>query len=144
MRFGKKSQSEIVEILQVTRLPDRAFAEVKTAEGEVQWEEISPKEARREKKRLRQYRVIKKRPRKDLAPAIKPVVKIGANGVISFGSNLTYKGIGSNGRPQYWHIPTATILVEEVGYAARQMANTLLMLKVKRGLVGARKVRSRP
>ncbi len=143
MKFRKENQLEAVEILQVSRLPDQAFAEVRTAEGKVQWEEISLKEAGREKRRLRHYRIIKKRLRKDIAPAIRPVVRLGTNGVIGFGSNLTYKGIGSDGRPEYWHIPTATILVEEVGYATRQMADTLLMLKARRGLIGGRKARSR-
>ncbi|MCD5402082.1 hypothetical protein LR013_05830 [candidate division NPL-UPA2 bacterium] len=135
LRMGKENQLEVVEILRISELPGRAFAEVKTAEGKVQWEEISLGEARREKRRLKRYRVIKKRPRRDIAPTVRPVVRIGTNGVIGFGSNLVYKGIGLDGRPEYWHIPTATILVEDVGYAARQMAATLLMLKARRGLI---------
>lgn len=142
MRSRKEDQLEVVEVLRVSELPGQAFAEVKTPKGKVQWEEISLKEAHQEKMRLRQYRVVKKRVRKNIAPAIRPVARIETNGVVGFGSNLTYKGIGSDGRPEYWHIPTATILVEEVGYAARQMADTLLILKARRGSIGGRKARS--
>jgi len=134
LRIGKKNQLEVVEVLRISELPARAFAEVKTAEGKTQWEEISLKEARKEKRRLKKFRVIKKRLKRDIAPAVSPVVRIGTDGVIGFGSNLMYKGIGSDGCPEYWHIPTATVLVEEAGYASRQMAATLLMLKARRGL----------
>ncbi len=128
-----------MEILRIRELPGQAFAEVKTAEGKVQWEAISLEAARREKRRLKRYRVIKKRPRINIAPAVSPVVRIETNGVIGFGSNLVYKGIGSDGRPEYWHIPTAAILVEEADYAACQMAATLLMLKARRSLIGCHK-----
>ncbi len=129
LRVGKENPLEVVEVLRISKLPGRAFAELKTAEGKVQWEEISLEEARREERRLKRYRVIKKRPKKDIAPAVRPVVRIGINGVSGFGSNLMYKGTGPDGCPEYWHIPTATILVEDVGYATRQMADTLLMSK---------------
>lgn len=135
MRIREENQLEVVEVLRISELPGQAFAEVKTAEGEVQWEEISPKEAHQEKRRLKQYRVIKKKLRRALAPAVQPVIRIGADGVVGFGSSLTYKGIGPDGHPEYWHIPTATILVEDVGYAARQIAATLLMLKARRDLI---------
>lgn len=118
-----------MEILRISKLPDRAFAEVRTQEGEVHWEEISLEEARRAKRKLRLFRVIKKRVRREAAPVTKPVVRIGARGIVGFGSNLIYKGMGRHGCPEYWHIPTGTILVEEVGYAARQMTSTLLILE---------------
>ncbi len=132
MRVKEESQLEVVEVLRVSELPGRAFAEVETAQGKTQWEEISPEEARREKRRLKRYRVIKKRPKKrGTAPAVSPVTRIGSDGVAGFGSNLLYKGTGADGRPEYWHIPTATIMVEEIDYAARQMAATFLMLKAR-------------
>ena len=132
MRVKKESQLEVVEVLRVSELPGRAFAEVKTADGKTQWEELSREEARREQRKLKRYRVIKKRPRKrGTAPAISPVIRIGSEGIVGFGSNLLYKGTGLDGRPEYWHIPTATILVEEIDYASRQMAATFLMLKAR-------------
>ena len=135
LRTGKDNQSEVVEILRISEVPGRAFAEVKTADGRIRREEISLQEARREKKRLKQYRVVKKRPRKNIAPAVRPVIRIGTNGIVGFGSNLVYKGTGPDGCPEYWHIPTATVLVEDVSYATRQMAVTLLMLKRSRSLI---------
>ncbi len=143
MKLGEENQLEVVEILRISELPDRAFAEVRATGGKVQWEEISLKEARREEERLKRYRVIKKRPRRALAPPARSVVRIGANGIIGFGSNLAYKGMNPDGCPEYWHIPTATILVEKTSYAARQMAATLLMLKARRGLMGGHETRSR-
>ena len=132
MRVKEENPLEVIEILRISELPGRAFAEVKTAEGKIQWEEISPEEAHREKRRLKRYRVIKKRPQKrGAAPEISPVIRIGSDGVVGFGSNLLYKGTGPDGRPEYWHIPTATIMVEETDYAARQMAATFLMLKAR-------------
>lgn len=131
----RETKLEIVEIISISELPGEGyFAEVKTALGKVRWEKISPEEACREKKRLDKYRVIKKRPRRDvIAPAVKPVIRIESDGRIGFGSNLAYKGIGADGRPEYWHIPTATIMVEDVSYATRQMAATLLILR--KGLI---------
>ena len=55
LRIGKKNQLEVVEVLRISELPARAFAEVKTAEGKTQWEEISLKEARKEKRRLKKF-----------------------------------------------------------------------------------------
>ncbi len=132
VRLKKKPQLEVVEILRISKLPSQAFAEVRTEEGKAQWEEISLEEARREEGRLKRYRVVKKRALRAISPLARPVVRIEANGVIGFGSNLIYKGIGSDSRPEYWHIPTATILVEETNYATRQRAATLLMLKARR------------
>ena len=124
-----KSELEVVEILRISELPDRAFAEVRTQEGEVHWEEISLEEARRERRKLGFFRVIKKRTKRDVAPAIRPVVRIGASGIVGFGSNLLYKGMGGDGCPEYWHIPSGTILVGEADYAARQIASTLFILE---------------
>ncbi len=129
MREKEEAQLEVVEILRISELPDRAFAEVRSQKGEVHWEEAPLEEARRQRKKLNSFRVIKKRLKRDAAPAIRPVVRLGANGIVGFGSNLIYKGIGRDGCPEYWHIPSGTILVEEVNYASRQIASTLLMLK---------------
>ncbi len=129
LRVKGKSELEVVEILRISELPDRAFAEVRTQEGEVHWEEVSSEEARRERRKLGFFRVIKKRIKRDAGPAIKPVVRIGASGIVGFGSNLLYKGMGGDGCPEYWHIPSGTILVEEVDYAARQIASTLFILE---------------
>ncbi len=129
MRERGEIQLEVVEILRISELPDRAFAEVRTQKGEVHWEEISLEEARRERRKLGFFRVIKKRIKRDVAPATKQVVRLGTSGIVGFGSNLLYKGMGGDGCPEYWHIPSGTILVEEVDYAARQIASTLFILE---------------
>ena len=113
----------MVEVLQVKRLGDRTFAEKRGRRGRSYWEEISGEEAVR-------FRAVKSPyvAAIDLSPPTSPVTRILEGGHTEYGSAICYKGIGPGGRHEYWHIPTGVILVEEEGYALRQVADTIHIL----------------
>jgi hypothetical protein len=131
---------ETIEILKIKEFSEEAFAEVFTFDGRVVWERVSPDDAERFQEKLKHYRVaIKRNPEVSFTPSAKPVIRLDSDGIVGYGSSLLYKGIGEDGRPQYWHIPTGTILTEDVSYAGNQMIDTFLRLerwKLSGGFLG--------
>lgn len=123
-------EPEAIEILKIREFNEEAFAEVVNSDGRIVWERVSSEEAQLWREKLKYYRVtIKRRPGIDFALPASPVIRLDHSGIAGYGSNLLYKGIGEDGRPQYCHIPTGTILTEDVNYARRQMRDTFLRLE---------------
>lgn len=131
---------ETIEILRIKELSEETFAEIITFDGRIMWERVSYDEAQHFQEKLKHYRVaIKRNPEVSFAPPAKPVIRLDNDGIAGYGSNLLYKGIGEDGSPQYWHIPTGTILTEDVSYARHQMIDTFLRLerwKLSGGFLG--------
>lgn len=128
---------ETIEILRIKELGEETFAEVVAFDGRIRWEKISPGEASSIQEKLKHYRVtIKRNHEVSFTPSAKPVIRLDSDGIAGYGSNLLYKGIGEDGRSEYWHIPTGTILVEDVNYAKHQMIDTFLRLERWRLSVG--------
>lgn len=128
---------ETIEILRIKEFSEEAFAEIITFDGRIMWERISSDKAQHFQEKLKHYRVaIKRNPEVSFTPPVKSVIRLDGSGIAGYGSNLLYKGMGEDGRPQYWHIPTGTILTEDVSYAQHQMINTFLRLERWRLLGG--------
>ncbi len=121
---------DLVKILAIKEIGGRAFAKVVSQGDQIHWEEISLEEAKRYKRRIDGDKSEPELLRTYSGPPIRPVVRIGENGSLQFGSVLCYKGVDERGRHEYWHIPTGMVLVENEGYAERQMADTFLRLEI--------------
>lgn len=121
---------ETIEVLRIKELSEEAFAEIVTFDGRIIWERVSSDEAQHFQEKLKHYRVaIKRNPEVSFTPPVKSVIRLDSGGIAGYGSNLLYKGIGESGHPQYWHIPTGTILTEDLSYARHQMIDTFLRLE---------------
>ena len=121
---------ETIEILKIRKFNEEAFAKVVTFDGRIIWERVSSDEAQAWQEKLKHYRVaIKRNSEVSFTPPAKPVIRLDDGGIAGYGSNLLYKGIREDGCPQYWHIPTGTILTEDVNYARHQMKDTFLRLE---------------
>jgi len=119
----------VKRVLKVQRVNGRAFAQTASENGRLSWEEIPVEEGDRHQKRLAHegasFQIL------DIlhAPPVRPVLRIVENGRFEYGSALCYKGLGPDGQHEYWHIPSGEVLVEDEGYAERQMRDTLAILK---------------
>lgn len=128
---------ETIEILKIKELNEETFAKIVTFDGRIIWERVSSEKAQAWQEKLKHYRItIKQNPEVDFTPPAKLVIRLDGGGIAGYGSNLLYKGIGENGCPQYWHIPTGAILTEDVNYAQHQMMDTFLRLEKWRLSVG--------
>jgi hypothetical protein len=141
MKNKVNGRLETIEILKIKEFSEEAFAEIITSDGRIIWERISSDEAQRFQEKLKHYRVtIKRNPEVSFTPIVNHVIRLEGSGIAGYGSNLLYKGIGEDGHPQYWHIPTGTILTEDVNYARYQMIDTFLRLerwKLSGGFLGS-------